>query len=133
MDLQLEDKVFLITGASRGLGFALAKGLVSEGARVALLARDAGQLATAAGALHEAGGDVLDIAGDVRHVEDLTRFVQSANDHWGGIDGIVNNAGELADGLFANQDDAIWEQDLSLKLMGAVRLTRLALPALRES
>jgi NAD(P)-dependent dehydrogenase (short-subunit alcohol dehydrogenase family) len=134
MDLQLEDKVFLITGGSSGLGRALAKRLVGEGARgVALMARDAERLASTARALRDAGGEVLDFAGDARRAEDLTRFVESATSRWGRIDGVANNAGELAAGAFADQDDAVWEQDLALKLMGAVRLTRLALPALRES
>jgi NAD(P)-dependent dehydrogenase (short-subunit alcohol dehydrogenase family) len=134
MDLQLEDKVFLITGGSSGLGKALAEQLVREGARgVALMARDAERLAATAKELRDIGGDVLDVAGDAKRVEDLTRFVESAGGRWGRIDGVVNNAGELAAGPFADHDDKVWEDDLALKLMGAVRLTRLALPALRES
>lgn len=134
MDLQLQGKVFLITGGSSGLGRALAERLVEEGARgVALMARDAERLADAAGALRAAGGDVLDCAGDVRSAEDLTGFVEAVTGRWGRIDGVANNAGELAAGPFTEQDDTVWEQDLALKLMGAVRLTRLALPALRDS
>jgi NAD(P)-dependent dehydrogenase (short-subunit alcohol dehydrogenase family) len=134
MNLQLEDKVFLITGGSSGLGKALAGQLVEEGARgVALMARGARRLAITAGGLREVGGDVLEFAGDVTRVEDLTRFIDSATERWGRIDGVVNNAGALAAGAFADHDDATWEGDLALKLMGAVRLTRLALPVLRES
>ncbi len=133
MDLDLGDKVFLITGGSSGLGKALAGQLVEEGAAVALMARDVDRLTSAAEALRDAGGEVLDFAGDVRRVEDLTRFVASATDRFGRIDGIVNNAGELAAGSFAEHDDGVWEEDLALKLMGAVRLTRLALPSLRAS
>jgi NAD(P)-dependent dehydrogenase (short-subunit alcohol dehydrogenase family) len=133
MDLQLEDKVFLITGGSSGVGKALAGQLVREGARVAVMARDAERLATTADALREAGGDVHDFSGDVKRSEDLTRFVESSTARWGRIDGVVNNAGELAAGPFADNTDSVWEEDLALKLMGAVRLTRLALPALRES
>jgi NAD(P)-dependent dehydrogenase (short-subunit alcohol dehydrogenase family) len=128
----LEGKVFLITGGSTGLGKALAQQLVEEGAMVALMARDAERLGTTAKALREGGGEALDVAGDVRRVENLTRFVEAANARWGRIDGVVNNAGELAAGPFADQDDTIWEEDVALKLMGAVRLIRLALPALRE-
>jgi NAD(P)-dependent dehydrogenase (short-subunit alcohol dehydrogenase family) len=69
----------------------------------------------------------------VRRVEDLTHFVEAATQRWGRIDGVANNAGELSAGTFAEQDDTVWEQDLQLKLMGAVRLSRLALPALRDS
>jgi NAD(P)-dependent dehydrogenase (short-subunit alcohol dehydrogenase family) len=134
VDLQLEGKVFLITGGSSGLGLALAQRLVEEGARgVALMARDAARLADAASGLRELGGDVYDFAGDVRRAEDLHRFFESTTARWGRIDGLANNAGELSAGAFAEHDDAVWENDLALKLMGAVRLTRLALPALRES
>jgi NAD(P)-dependent dehydrogenase (short-subunit alcohol dehydrogenase family) len=133
MDLDLGEKVFLITGGSSGLGKALAERLVEEGAAVALMARDAERLAHAAEAMREIGGQVLELAGDVRRVEDLTAFVESATDRWGRVDGVVNNAGELAAGSFAEHDDRVWEQDLALKLMGAVRLTRLALPSLRAS
>jgi NAD(P)-dependent dehydrogenase (short-subunit alcohol dehydrogenase family) len=132
VDLQLRGKVFLITGGSSGLGLALARRLVEEGARgVALMARDAARLTDAAGGLRQAGGDVLELAGDVRRVEDLERFVEAASARWGRIDGVANNAGELAAGPFADHDDTVWEDDLALKLMGAVRLTRLALPSLQ--
>jgi NAD(P)-dependent dehydrogenase (short-subunit alcohol dehydrogenase family) len=134
MDLELADKVFLITGGSSGLGRALAERLLEQGARgVGLMARDSERLADAAGALRESGGDVLELAGDVRRPEDLERFVEATTGRWGRIDGVANNAGELAAGPFAEHDDTVWEQDLGLKLMGAVRLTRLALPALRET
>jgi NAD(P)-dependent dehydrogenase (short-subunit alcohol dehydrogenase family) len=134
MDLQLEDKVFLITGGSSGLGKALATQLVAEGAGgVALRARGEERLAATVSELRDAGGNVLEYAGDVTRVEDLTGFVEAATARWGRIDGVVNNAGALAAGVFADHDDATWENDLALKLMGAVRLTRLALPALRES
>jgi NAD(P)-dependent dehydrogenase (short-subunit alcohol dehydrogenase family) len=134
MDLQLQGKVFLITGGSSGLGKALAAQLLGEGARgVALMARGGERLAATAATLRAEGGDVLELAGDVRQVEDLARFVDSANERWGRIDGVVNNAGALAGGVFAAHDDTVWEEDLALKLMAAVRLTRLALPALRES
>jgi NAD(P)-dependent dehydrogenase (short-subunit alcohol dehydrogenase family) len=134
MDLELGDKVFLVTGGSSGLGRALAERLVEEGARgVALMARDAKRLASTASALRGRGGDVLEFAGDVRRSEDLARFVEAAGSRWGRIDGVVNNAGTLSAGPFAEHDDSVWEADLSLKLMGAVRLTRLALPCLRAS
>jgi NAD(P)-dependent dehydrogenase (short-subunit alcohol dehydrogenase family) len=133
VDLELSGKVFLITGGSSGLGKALAELLVAEGARVALMARDAQRLAAAAGALRDRGGELLELAGDVRRPEDLTRFVEAATARWGRIDGVANNAGELAAGSFAEHEDTVWEEDLALKLMGAVRLTRLALPALRAS
>jgi NAD(P)-dependent dehydrogenase (short-subunit alcohol dehydrogenase family) len=133
MDLELEGSVILITGGSTGLGYALGERLVRERARVALLARDAARLAHAVQQLRGAGGDVLELAGDVRQPQDLARFVDAARERWGRIDGVVNNAGELSAGAFAEHDDAVWARDLELKLMAAVRVIRLALPALRES
>lgn len=133
MDLQLQGKVFLITGGSSGLGRALAAQLVAEGAQVALMARDPERLARTAVALRDAGGEVLDFAGDVRRSGDLERFLELAVARFGRVDGLANNAGELSAGAFAEHDDTVWEEDLALKLMGAVRLIRLTLPALRES
>jgi NAD(P)-dependent dehydrogenase (short-subunit alcohol dehydrogenase family) len=133
MDLGLDGKRFLITGGSSGLGKALAARLLREGAAVALMARDEQRLSAAASELRNCGGDVLALAGDVRRGEDLERFVAGARERWGGVDGLANNAGELAGGAFAGHDDEVWEQDLSLKLMAAVRLTRIAIPLLREN
>jgi NAD(P)-dependent dehydrogenase (short-subunit alcohol dehydrogenase family) len=134
VDLGLEGKVFLITGGSAGLGRVLARSLLAEGARVGVLARDAERLSATADELRGAGeGEVLDAAGDVTRVADLEGFVDAALERWGRIDGIVNNAGTLSAGRFADHDDSVWEADWQLKLMGAVRLTRLALPALRDS
>jgi NAD(P)-dependent dehydrogenase (short-subunit alcohol dehydrogenase family) len=133
MRLGLEEKVFLITGGSAGLGRALAKQLVREGARVAVLARDRERLTETIEELRGLGGDAIELPGDVTHPGDLERFVDAASERWGRIDGVVNNAGTLSGGSFAEHEDSVWEADLSLKLMGAVRLTRLALPALRAS
>jgi NAD(P)-dependent dehydrogenase (short-subunit alcohol dehydrogenase family) len=133
MDLHLQEKAFLITGGSTGLGYALARELVAEGARVAILARDPERLAAAALSLREGGGGVLAVSGDVRRSGDIERFLEAALTQFKRIDGVVNNAGTLSAGEFALHDDKVWEEDLSLKLMSAVRLTRLALPSLRES
>ena len=133
MDLELTGKVVLITGGSDGLGLALAQRLVAEGAAVAICGRDEGRLMTAEGVLVSQGGDVLALRADVEHAGDITRFVEGAVGRWGKIDGIVHNAGRSAAGPLESNDDAVWEADLQLKLMGAVRLTRTALPYLRQS
>lgn len=133
MDLHLEGRAFLITGGSSGLGLALAARLVEEGARVALFARDPERLSAAAATLITAGGEVAQVAGDAREEADLRELVDAVLSRWQRLDGVVSNAGELAAGAFPDHDDGVWERDLSLKLMAAVRLTRLALPALRES
>jgi len=130
MELELEGKAVLVTGGSSGLGFALAERLVKEGARVGILARGRETLAAACAELRERGGDVLEAAGDVTRPGDLAAFFLGAHQRWGRLDAIVNNAGQLSAGPFAGHEDAVWEADLALKLLSAVRLTRLALPGL---
>jgi NAD(P)-dependent dehydrogenase (short-subunit alcohol dehydrogenase family) len=133
MDLELNGKVVLITGGTGGLGLALARHLVEEGGSVAICGRDEDRLVAAEGSLVSQGGDVLALRADVEHAEDVGRFVEAAVARWGKIDGIVHNAGRSAAGSLESNDDAVWKADLELKLMGAVRLIRTALPYLRES
>lgn len=133
MDLELHGKAFLITGGTDGLGLALAQGLAGEGASVAVCGRDPGRVDAAGTLLGEAGGDVLAQQADVTNSADLDAFVEAAIERWGRIDGIVHNAGRAAGGPIQSIDDTAWESDFQLKLMAAVRLTRLALPELRAT
>jgi NAD(P)-dependent dehydrogenase (short-subunit alcohol dehydrogenase family) len=133
MDLSLSGKAFAITGGSAGLGYALAELLVAEGGRVAIFAREAERLAEAASGLREHGGEVIALAGDVTAPEQAQQLIDTIEDVWGRLDGLVNNAGALSAGRFDEHTDQIWEDDLALKLMGAIRLTRLALPLIRKA
>ena len=133
MDLDLAEKVFLITGGTDGLGLALAEGLVEEGAAVAVCGRDEERLRSAQAKLADGGGDVLARPADVARAEDVEGFVDAAVARWGRIDGVVHNAGRASAGRLESMGDEEWEADLQLKLMGAVRLTRQALPQLRAS
>jgi NAD(P)-dependent dehydrogenase (short-subunit alcohol dehydrogenase family) len=133
MDLELAGKSVLITGGTDGLGLALARQLAVEGASVAICGRDHDRLRAAEASVQDAGGDVLAMRADVSSPDDLEAFVDGAVGRWGRIDGVVHNAGRSAAGTIQSVDDAAWEADLQLKLMGAVRLTRLALPLLRAS
>ncbi len=134
MDLELEGKNILITGGSAGLGLALAELLVAEGARVCIFARGAERMKQANRRLHELGGEeTLGLLGDVTDPEHIQGLVFTLEDNWDRIDGVVNNAGGLAAGAFAEHTDDVWEADIELKLMAAVRLTRAALPLLRAS
>jgi NAD(P)-dependent dehydrogenase (short-subunit alcohol dehydrogenase family) len=133
MDLQLKDKTFAITGGSAGLGYALAELLLAEGARVAIFARDPDRLAAAAERLRAQGGEVIALVGDVTVPEQAHELVETIEHSWGHLDGLVNNAGALSAGRFDEHTDQVWEDDLALKLMGAVRLTRLALPLIRKA
>jgi NAD(P)-dependent dehydrogenase (short-subunit alcohol dehydrogenase family) len=133
MELELAGKAVLITGGTDGLGQALATQLATEGAAVAVCGRDEDRLRAAEEAVQAAGGDVLAQRADVSRVEDLQAFVDAAVARWGRIDGVVHNAGRASAGTIEKVDDATWEADIELKLMAAVRLTRLALPQLRSS
>jgi NAD(P)-dependent dehydrogenase (short-subunit alcohol dehydrogenase family) len=73
------------------------------------------------------------VRADVSRASDIEAFLDAAVGRWGRVDGVVHNAGRSAAGPLDSLDDAVWEADLQLKLMGAVRLTRLALPELRAS
>jgi NAD(P)-dependent dehydrogenase (short-subunit alcohol dehydrogenase family) len=132
VDLELAGTVTMITGGTDGLGLALAQHLVAEGGAVAICGRDAGRLAAAAEGLESAGGDVLARQADVEQGTEIQGFVDAVAARWGRIDGVVHNAGRSAAGKLEETDDALWEGDLQLKLMGAVRLTRMALPHLRQ-
>jgi NAD(P)-dependent dehydrogenase (short-subunit alcohol dehydrogenase family) len=133
MDLELKDKSLLITGGSAGLGYALAELLAGEGARVAIFARGGERLASAAERLRAHGGEVVALAGDVSSPQDAQSLIDSIARSWGSLDGLVNNAGTLSAGRFEQSSDAVWEADLALKLIGAARLTRLALPLIRAA
>jgi NAD(P)-dependent dehydrogenase (short-subunit alcohol dehydrogenase family) len=133
MDLELTGKIVLITGGTDGLGLALAHRLVGEEAAVAICGRDQQRLDAAERSLADQGGDVLALRADAERAEDIVRFVEGAVARWGRIDGVVHNAGRSAAGPLEANDDAVWEGDLQLKLMGAVRLVRTALPQLRAS
>jgi NAD(P)-dependent dehydrogenase (short-subunit alcohol dehydrogenase family) len=130
MDLHLNGKVVLITGGTDGLGAALADRLVEEGARVGVCGRDSRRLAATEQRLRDAGGDALVVQADVTRPADLERFVDAAVARWGRLDGLVNNAGQSAAGRIDQVSDDDWIADLNLKVLAAVRCTRLAVPHL---
>ena len=131
MDLGLKGKVALVTGATQGIGKATAAMLAREGARVALVARGKERLERCAKEIGDAGGEALPLQCDVARAADLERAVQAVVGRWGGLDILVNNAGTSMRGPFGEVDDAMWQADLDLKLMAAVRLSRLAVPLMK--
>jgi len=130
MDLHLDGKVVLITGGTDGLGAALADRLIEEGARVGVCGRDPDRLAGTEQRLRHAQGDVVAVRADVTRLADLERFVDAAVARWGRLDGLVNNAGKSAAGRIDQVPDEDWIADLDLKVLAAVRCTRLAVPHL---
>jgi 3-oxoacyl-[acyl-carrier protein] reductase len=134
MDLQLKNKRALVTGASRGLGYAAALGLAREGACLAINSRspEAIQLA-AQGLSAETGSQVAPIPGDVVSPEFAGQLVERAVEALGGLDILITNSGGPPAGKFESLDDAAWLAAVELNLMSHVRLIRAALPHLRRS
>lgn len=134
MDLQLNDKRALVTGASRGLGYATALALAREGCRVALNSRDQGNIKAAAAKISgETGAQVVGLAADVADVSMAGKLIQQTVDAFGGLDLLVTNAGGPPAGPFETFDESAWQKAVDLSLMSHVRLIRAALPHLRKS
>lgn len=134
MDLHLKGLRALVTGASRGLGYATASGLAHEGAAVAMNSRTSDQLAAAAQGLAQATGvQVVAVPGDVTDPAVPEKLVAQTVELLGGLDLLVTNAGGPPPGKFETFDDATWQRAIDLSLMAHVRLIRAALPHLRQS
>ncbi|HQP09167.1 MAG TPA: SDR family oxidoreductase [Anaerolineaceae bacterium] len=134
MDLNLKGKIALVTGASRGLGFATANVLSEEGCQVVINGRNDKRIQQAAQSIyHTTGNPVLGIEGDVSRLDDVERVVSSTVDHFGGLDILVTNAGGPPPGGFEKFDDEAWLNAFNLTFMSHVRLIRAALPHLRKS
>lgn len=134
MDLGLKDKRALITGSSRGLGFATAYTLAQEGARVAVNSRTPEVVEAAASKIkNETGSRAIAISGDVADPGFGARLVEEAAAEFGGLDILVTNAGGPPSGKFEDFDDETWQKAIQLSLMSHVRIIRAALPYLRMS
>ena len=134
MDLKLKNKCALVTGASRGLGYATALALAREGCRVAINSRDKDRLDSAVEKIsRETGAQVLAVSGDVSEVEAAAGIVEAAASALGGLDILVCNSGGPPAGSFESFDDAAWQKAVDLSFLSHVRLIRAALPHLRKS
>ncbi|TCP45802.1 NAD(P)-dependent dehydrogenase (short-subunit alcohol dehydrogenase family) [Tamaricihabitans halophyticus] len=132
MDLGLRGRTYLVTGASSGVGLATTELLLAEGANVAACARDGRRLTEVVGRL--AGADrAATFAADVLDTTAVQDFVTSAADRFGGIDGVVNNAGRSLLASWTETTDEQWRAELELKLFGVLRPVRAALPWLSKS
>jgi short-subunit dehydrogenase len=130
MSRDLTGKRAILTGASGGIGAALAKAFAAAGVRVALAARSAGKLNTLAADLKAAGADAIAIPTDVTKPDDRRRLVETAVNTFGGLDLLVNNAGVGSWGHFADSSEEICRTVMEVNFFGPVELTRLAMPHL---
>ena len=134
MDLQLKELRALVTGSSRGLGYAVALGLAREGCRVAINSRDESKVAAAARVIAgETRAQVIGLAGDVADPDLPERLVGEAAQAFGGLDILITNAGGPPSGAFESFNESAWQKAVDLSLMSHVRLIRAALPHLRQS
>ncbi|HKD09350.1 MAG TPA: SDR family NAD(P)-dependent oxidoreductase [Bryobacteraceae bacterium] len=122
-------KTAIVTGASRGIGRAIAARLAADGMQVVLCARDQSLLEAAAREF----GNACVVARDLRLPESAAKVVATALETFGSIDVLVNNAGATKRGEFEALSDEDWADGFALKFLGAVRLTRAAWPHLRAS
>ena len=134
MNLQLTDKIALVTGSSRGLGLASARALIDEGCKVAICARGTERLEQAADALRRGGAAdrVLAVPADLAAGEGVETVVRRTVETFGGLDVLVNNVGRAGGGGIVEASDAEWQSAFDETLFPAVRASRLAVPHMRE-
>lgn len=132
MDLGLTGKVAIVTGGSEGIGRATAVLFAQEGASVVIGARRQGPLDEAKAAVEAVGGECVAVSMDVMSDADCERIVAVAVERFGGVDILINNAGQSSSGRIESHDIETWAVDLDLKLYGAVRLAKLCIPLMRE-
>ncbi|MCU1336869.1 MAG: actIII [Bryobacterales bacterium] len=131
MDLGLTHKVAMVSGASRGLGFAVARALAREGAKVSLSSRTPEAASAAAEKIRaETGADILAVAADVRSADALANWHHETVGRFGGVDLLYANTGGPPPGPVLKFDDAAWQSAFELLLLSAVRMIRLAVPSM---
>jgi 3-oxoacyl-[acyl-carrier protein] reductase len=133
VELGLSGRRGIVTGGSKGLGFAIAQELVREGANVAICARTPHEVDAAAESLRAAGTTVYAQPADVTDAESTREFVARSAEALGGLDFLVNNAGRAHPGTFATLDDGDWQADIDVKLFSLIRCCREVLPHMRAA
>ena len=131
MNLGLTNKVVMVAGASRGLGFAVARALAREGAKVSLSSRSPEAASNAAYKIsRETGAEILSVAADVRYADSLANWHHETVDRFGGVDVLYTNSGGPPPGPVLKFDDAAWQGAFDLLLLSAVRMIRLVVPSM---
>ena len=128
--MQFADKRVIVTGATRGIGYATAQAFIEAGARVAVNGRTEASVSKAIASLG-GGSSLVPAPGDVSQVDVCESMVNVAVDELGGLDVLVNNAGVLFRGSMADTDEAAWDYVHDANLKGLFFCSRTALPALR--
>ena len=134
MDLGLKNKIALVTGSSKGLGYAAALALAKEGCKVAINGRDESRIKSAAEKIQkETGSQTIGLAGDVSLSDVPAKLIEQTVNAFGGLDILITNTGGAAHGSIDVLDESAWQKGIDLYLMSHVRLIKSALPYLRKS
>lgn len=134
MDLGITGKVALLTGASRGIGYACAEALASEGVRVAICARSREEIEAAAHEISaKTGGEVAPFVADVSRADDVDRLLSEVTDRMGTIDILLANNGGPPRGGFDVLNDEDWQAGFDVTMMSTVRLIRGVLPGMQKN
>jgi 3-oxoacyl-[acyl-carrier protein] reductase len=133
VELGLKGKVAVVTGGTEGIGKATALLLAREGATVAICSRNQERVDSVGAQLRETGAQVLALSADMGKAADIERFMQAVVDQFGRIDILVNNAGTSKRGAFLELTDEEWSADIELKVFGAIRCSRLAVPHMKKN
>ncbi len=132
MQVTMRDRVAVVTGGSKGIGLAVARRFAESGAKVAIVARGAEDLAAARQSLAREGLEVRDYVCDVSRAPDISNAFDAICSDFGKIDILVNNAGTSRTMAFEAISDDIWQQDLDLKLFAAIRFSRLVWNGMKQ-
>ena len=134
MDLHLKDKIALVTGSSRGLGYATALQLAKEGCKVAINGRDEAKIKSAAEKISkETGVQVIALVGDATLPDMPAKLIEQTVQTFGGLDILITNTGGPKPGPIEALDEEAWQKGVDMCLMTHVRLIKSALPHLRKS
>lgn len=133
MDLGLKDRVAIVTGSSRGIGKAIAKGLAEEGAKVVICARNEDHLIDATEEIRsQTGADVLPVKADLRSKEEINNMVNLAANRYGHIDILVNNTGGPPPLLFLETSEDHWHEAFNLLFMSIVNCCYAVIPYMKQ-
>jgi 3-oxoacyl-[acyl-carrier protein] reductase len=132
MDLGLAGKVALVTGGSRGIGFAIATAFAQEGTRVSICGRTRADLSTATDALKAKGVEVVAVEADLTRAGEAEKVLKATLDRFGQVDILVNNVGGARGDPTWSASDGEWDDMLQLNFLSAVRLTRQVIPPMKR-
>lgn len=129
--MDMQGKIAVITGGSKGMGFGIARRFCTQGAQVVICANDAASLTNAA-ELIEAGDNLVCFEGDVSSIEDMDKLTATALDAFGGVDVLVNSAGVQRYGTVVDTSEETWDEVLNVNLKGVFLSSKFAIPEMEK-